>query len=219
MLVGIKNDRITGRTAEYIIETPEGERFSIKTGWTHVKVPTRDGTGRTKGALFDMESLFLKGHVRTGTTADEAFAAMKLIREMPRCLETSRAVFVIKKYLDSCREQRRDQSIAVMTELYGAEVATKLSRGYRDKAFRFPGYYLRETGFAKVVCDLIDQWSGLSVMVYKTPRTFEQAIHACYNSKGSKCAVWMRKTLESNLVAEDRIGPIFDTVRYIESTR
>ena len=67
--------------------------------------------------------------------------------------------------------------------------------------------------------ELIGQWPGLSVMVYKTPRTFEQAIHACYNSKGSKCSVWMRKILESNLVAEDRIGPIFDTVRYIESTR
>ena len=219
MLVGIKNDRSTGRPVEYIVATPEGERFSIKAGWTFVKVPTRDGTGGTKHALFDMERLFLKGHVRPGTTADEAFAAMKLIRTLPCCQETSRAIFVIKKYLDRCREQRRDQSVAEMTELYGAEVATKLSRGYRDKAFSFPGYYLRETGFAHVVCDLIGQWPGLSGMVYKTPRTFEQAIHACYNSKGSKCSVWMRKTLESNLVAEDRIGPIFDTVRYIESTR
>lgn len=219
MLVGIKNDRDTGRVAEYTIETPDGERFSIKAGWTRVSVPTRDGTGSTKMALFDMERLFRTGQVRTGTTADEAFAAMKLIREMPRCQETARAIFVIKRYLDVLREQRRDQSIAVMTELYGASIATKLSRGYRDKAFRFPGYFLRETGFAHIVCELLNQWPGMSVMVYRTPTTFKQAVHACYNSKGSKCSVWMDKTLKRNVVAENRIGPIFDTVKYLETTK
>ena len=45
MLVGIKNDRSTGRPVEYIVATPDGEKFSIKAGWTFVKVPTRDGTG------------------------------------------------------------------------------------------------------------------------------------------------------------------------------
>ena len=97
-----------------IIKTATGDKFAIPTIGVFVDVPTRDGTGNTMRRWFNMKELLLKNRVDPRTTADEASGALRICHEWLDCPEKSLAIRTIKQFLDSKREERRDETLLIM---------------------------------------------------------------------------------------------------------
>ena len=204
---------------QMIIKDMNGEKFAVPLDKCVVHIPSRDGTGGTRLAWFDMNELMKNNKVNPRTTADEASGALKLIGDWPDCPEKSLAISTIKQYLDSKRDERRDETIIIMTSLYGPELALKLSKGVREHAFSFPCYFLKESAFAKIVVGFIDNYRGCVSAASYAPKTKQAAIQVCQMFGGSKCRCWLAQALQITKLAEDRIRPIFETVKYLETTR
>lgn len=212
MIVGIKDNNM-------IIQASNGDKFAVKLDRCIVDIPARDGTGKMKCGWFDMRELLMKNHINPRTTADEAGAALRVCGGWLDCPEKALAIRTIKKYLDSKREERRDETVALMTSLYGLDIALKLSKGVRELAFHFPCYYLKESGFSKIVLGLLNDWRGCASASYYPPRTVSGALQVCQMTGGSKCRVWMRDILRNTKLDEKRIPAVFETVKYLETTR
>lgn len=202
-----------------IIKTATGDKFAIPTIGVFVDVPTRDGTGGSMRRWFNMKELLLKNRVDPRTTADEASGALRICHEWLDCPEKSLAIRTIKSYLDSKREERRDETLLIMAELYGRDIASKLSKGVREHQFFFPCYYLKEAGFAKIVVNLYKNFTGCASACYFPPNSKESALKVCEMFGGSKCVCWMRSALQTTKLAEDRIKAVFETVKYLETSR
>ena len=151
---------------QVIIKTSTGDKFVIPTAGVFVDVPTRDGTGGSMRRWFNMKELLLKNRVDPRTAADEASGALRLCHEWLDCPEKSLAIRTIKQFLDSKREERRDETLLIMAELYGRDIASKLSKGVREHQFFFPCYYLKEAGFAKIVVNLYKNFTGCASACY-----------------------------------------------------
>ena len=210
MIVGIKNDNM-------IIKTANGDKFAVKLDRCIVDVPARDGTGRMKCGWFNMRDLLMKNQIDPRTTADEAGAALRIVGEWLDCPEKALALRTIKRYLDDKRDERRDETIAIMTSLYGPDIALKLSKGVRDLTFHFPCYFLKEAGVSKIVLGLINDWRGCASASYYPPKTVAGALQVCQMCGGSKCRVWMRDMLRNTKLDEKRIPAVFETAKYLET--
>lgn len=202
-----------------IIKTATGDKFAISTIGVFVDVPTRDGTGNTMRRWFNMKELLLKNRVDPRTTADEASGALRICHEWLDCPEKSLAIRTIKQFLDSKREERRDETLLIMAELYGRDIASKLSRGVRERKFFFPCYFLKEAGFAKIVVNLYRNFTGCASACQFPPKNSSSAIRVCEIFGGSKCTCWMRDALRTTKLADDRIKAAFETVKYLETSR
>ena len=210
MIVGIKDDNM-------IIKDSRGDKFSVKLNRCIVDVPARDGTGKYKIGWFNMKMLLMESKVDPRTTADEASAALKLCYDWPNCPEKSLAIKTIKRYLDTKRDERRDETIIIMTSLYGPDIALKLSKGVRDLAFHFPCFFLKEAGFAKIVLGLVTDFRGTGSAVQFPPKNAHAALEVCQMFGGSKCMCWMRDILRQTRLDEKRIPAIFEVVKYLET--
>ena len=223
---------------QVIIKTNTGDKFVIPTAGVFVDVPTRDGTGGSMRRWFNMKELLLKNRVDPRTTADEASGALRICHEWLDCPEKSLAIRTIKQFLDSKREERRDETLLIMAELYGRDIASKLSKGVRERKFFFPCYFLKEAGFAKIVVNLYRNFTGCAsacqlkivVNLYRNftgcasacqfpPKNSSSAIRVCEIFGGSKCTCWMRDALRTTKLADDRIKAAFETVKYLETSR
>ena len=204
---------------QVIIKTNTGDKFVIPTAGVFVDVPTRDGTGGSMRRWFNMKELLLKNRVDPRTTADEASGALRICHEWLDCPEKSLAIRTIKQFLDSKREERRDETLLIMAELYGRDIASKLSKGVRERKFFFPCYFLKEAGFAKIVVNLYRNFTGCASACQFPPKNSTSAIRVCEIFGGSKCTCWMRDALRTTKLADDRIKAAFETVKYLETSR
>ena len=212
MICSVHKDRM-------LIKASNGDKFYVQLGLQPVEVPRRDGTGEYKTTMFDMTMLMLKGCVRDGTSADTAAGALKLLGTYPECPEINMACRIIKRFLDSQRERRRDETILTMAALYGQHNTLKISEGIRNHQFDFPVWYLKETGFAKAVNTLITEYPGTASAMAFAPWQFSQLQRACAIFGGSVCSHKMKVLFETLHLDESRIKPVFEVAKFLEVTR
>ena len=142
-----------------------------------------------------------------------------ITRKWLDCPEKNRAVSILMKFLGDKREERRDDAVMKLVELYGVDVAKKLSAGVRKHVFWFPAFYMREEPVAKVVLYLLDKCSGAASSCQWTPSTIATACRFMMTATNSKNAVGFRQLIQNLGIAESRIRPIFDIVKYLETTK
>lgn len=195
--------------------------FEVNLADKRIMVPCRDGSGNKMPSIFDFGELLLNGKISSLATADEATSAMfRIRRTWNDSPEKSRALDILSKFLTGKRQERRDDIVIKLVELYGADRARKLSIGVRTHKFWFPIFYMREEGVANCVKYLLDDCTGVASTCQWTPSSKKSAIEVvsmyCSSSKKS---VGFRQLLEKSGLAENRIKPVFDIARYLELTR
>ena len=199
------------------IKSRDGSIFEVNLSDHIVRIPARDGTGGTTVGVFDFGKLLLNGEIPRNTSADEATSALYIIRrKWMDCPEKHLAISIIMRYLADKREERRDDAVMKLVELYGVDRAKKLSAGVRKHAFWFPAFYMREEPVAKCVVYLVDNCRGCAGACQWTPSSREAALRFVSTATNSKSAVGFRQLINSLNIAESRIRPIFDIAKYLE---
>ena len=206
------------RVAGHIVHIKADDKstFQVNADLIPVEVPTRDGTGKKKTVLFDMHLLLFEGKIPSTTSSDAAYAAMKIVEGWPECQEKGMCLFILKKHLFSKKSERRDMAVIQMASLYGAEVATKISKGIRTHAFSFPAWWIREDEFA-ILLNALLKYPGCASTSSLMPISVNGAITVARSYCGSKCECDVKKAL-GKLHHEDYINAAFRVARYIETT-
>ena len=213
MIVGQRGERTL------IIEDYLGERFEFEIGYRRLTIPNRDESGQERTVIFNMSDLIEKKRVPVGTTADEAYAVLRIVREMPRCSERTYSEALIKNYLTQHRRQRTEEYLLRLGELYGAINGDCLFHAVHAKQFRFPAYFMREDETAKLVHLLIDEYPGVASSSSYVPDSWQKAIEYAeiYGNSKFRCAlIKARRELHLD---NRRIGAAWDIARYLEKHR
>ena len=199
------------------VRANDGQVFNVPTGKTTVMVPMRGTGGGKMPGIFDFGRLLIEDRVPNITTADEASAAIYIIRKSwPQCQEKQRAIEQLIRFIEDKREERRDMAVMQLVELYGIERAKKLSEAVRKHVFWFPAFYMREENVAKVIKYLLDECPGAAGSCQWTPSNVSGAEHVVSAFTSSKKLGGFRSLMRSCAIPENRIRPIFDIARYLE---
>jgi len=157
----------------------DGTRFTTPFRLEKVTIPVREG-GYLQYGFFDWKSLIADRKVRVGTTADEATAAMKEIREWPDCDDKLHLISILQNWLSDERIRRKDMYIATMIALYGERRGRILSKAiHNHELVGFPAFYLREDAVANLVNFLVDRCCGLASAATPTPYNSLTAVRSC----------------------------------------
>lgn len=212
MIISSANDKV-------LIAAKDGTRFEADMKGTVVMVPARDGSGGTVPGVFNFGRLILENKISSVTTADEATSALHIIkRNWPTCQEKYRAIGIIVRFLSDKREERRDDAVMKLVELYGVKRAKKLSEAVRKHRFWFPAFYMRETAVADVVKYLLDSCPGCAGSTQWSPNNKNTAEHVVSMYCDSKKLGGFKKLMNASTIDESRIQPIFDIAKFLETT-
>ena len=206
--------RVSGRTVH--IKAENGYTFQVQADLTPVEVPKRDGTGDKKLEFFDMHQLLMEGRIPPTTNSDAAYAVLQMVRTWPDSRERDTCQWLLQRYLYAKKSERRDMAVIQMASLYGAGVATKISKGIRTHAFSFPAWWIREDDFAMLL-NAILKYPGCASTSSLMPISKDGAITVATRFGGSKCACDVKKAL-NKLSKEDYINAVWRVAYYIETT-
>lgn len=200
----------------YIFRTKDGNRFEMKIRYIiHIFVPSRDGTETMHRTIFDLKTLLFKHKVAFGTTADEAFAAIKYLRTLPPTDEFDGCIAILQQFLNDNRRDRKQDYLIRMVELYGREIGATLFTAIGKREFRFPAFHLREEATAKFVKNVLDNYPGVASSTKHIDR-FESLVAMCHRCGGSKFSSMVRKTVDENPCMKFRIDSALQAAKYIE---
>ena len=200
-----------------IFRAYNGDRFTMQCGYRIMTVPRRGQDGQPKTVIFNLTRLFENNEVPIGTTADEVYAVIGVMdAEMLPCEEKSRAIFLLKKYLNSTKAQRCNQYLLEMGALYDTSDGLRLYEAVGKNVFRFPAYYIREKEVAQLVNTLL-KYPGTASSCAYMPRNWDMAVRCAGIYGGSKahCAIIkLRKELHLD---DSRVEAAFVIARYLET--
>lgn len=211
MLLGFKpQDNI------FIYLTKDRERFELKLGYIPVFVPSRDGCLELHETLFDLRSLLRDRKVAYGTTSDEAFAAIKYLRSLPPTDEFDLAINDLKAFLDSKRNQRKNEYLIKMIDLYGSENGLTLFNAIKERQFRFPAFQLRENATANLINRIMKEFPGASSGYHHTSN-YRSILDQAHRLGGSKFRSMLVKVVEQTPLMEQRLDTAIQAVKYLET--
>ena len=200
----------------YTFLTKSGDKFDLRLRWVHIDVPSRDGTETMHRTIFDLKTLILKRQVAYGTTADEAFAAIKFLRSLPPTDEFDLAIQDLQKFLNDNRKVRTYDYLARMIELYGREIGATLFTAIGKKEFKFPAFHLREKATADFVKRVLNEYPGVAGCTRHIAQ-YESLIAHCHRCGGSKFSAMIRQTVRDNPAMKHRVDSGLQAAKYIET--
>ena len=202
----------------YTFKAKDGSKFELKLGWQSIRVPTRDGSETWKHSIFDLKTLILNHKVAVGTTADEAFAALRFLQDLPETDELNHAINILRQYLSDTRQRRTNDYLLTMVELYGREIGTVLFTAVGKHAFTFPAFYLRNKSTADLVLKITEKFPGVC-STYRHCSNSESLLNAAHRCGGSKFRGLIGSAMGTSSKQDviDQLDSALQAVKYLET--
>ena len=202
----------------YTFKAKDGSKFELKLGWQSIRVPSRNGSETWKHTIFDLKSLILNHKVAIGTTADEAFAALRFLQTLPETDEFECATSILRQYLSDTRQRRTNDYLLTMVELYGREIGTVLFTAVGKHAFMFPAFHLRNKNTADLVLKIMEKFPGVC-SAYRHCTNSESLLNAAHRCGGSKFRSLIASAMGpfSKQDVIDQLDSALQAVKYLET--
>jgi hypothetical protein len=202
----------------YTFEAKDGSKLELELGWQSIRVPSRDGSETWRRTIFDLKTLVLNHKVAIGTTADEAFAALRFLQTLPETDEIECAMSILRQYLSDTRQRRTNDYLLTMVELYGRDIGTVLFTAVGKHEFVFPAFHLRNKNTADLVLKIMEKFPGVC-SAYRHCSNSESLLNAAHRCGGSKfrslIASAMGKQSKQDIIAQ--LDSALQAVKYLET--